>query len=400
MTSSSGFDRLVTIIGAFSAIAIVLLTSLRQVDTPDIFSHIALGERVLSGEWPPVLSNLYFTPIASGWEADFRNTFLGDVALAGVDRLAGLAGVQILCLVLLFASAVLLWRSAAPESIGRQRWPSLPMWFLAAVLGFATLQLQAPRNAVFSLLFVPLVLIGGDRYLQRGNLKLLAGVALLFAVWTTIHASYLLGLVLIAAQAVGSLLDARLSRRSLSLFTRRIFLLLAAMGAVCLPGNPHLLHYFALPAYRMSVEFAGEGSASPSMDASDLKSAPKRQYRVPASLRDSHPESVAEAESTPEISPAAKLVSRHQSAPKLRSPDPSFFDRSVAVLFQPIWKSSGDELISGDFLPSWKSLRYLPVSVALLLARIFHGWIRRWCLEGMGGREVDGRDDFRVVGGV
>ncbi len=369
MNRSIGVDRSLAILGAISAVAIVVLTSLRQVDTPDIFFHIALGERVLSGEWPPVLSNLYFTPIASGWEADFRNTFLGDIVLAGVNRLAGLVGVQILCLALLVASAAMLWRSAAPDSAGGWQWPSLSDWVVAAVLGFATLHLQAPRNAVFSLLLVPVALIGGERFLRRGGLMLLMGLGLLFAVWTTLHASYLLGLVVMVALATGALLDSRLRKVSLPFPASRVFLLIFVLGAACLPANPHLLHYFTLPIHRISEVFAKEvAPPSPAREARPAPTPePARDYRVPGSLRDSHPEAVGEAEPVAAVSPAKQRLAEKTIKPSASPPRRSVFDRVVSVLFQPIWKSSGEQLISGDFYPAWKMLRYLPVSAALLL---------------------------------
>ncbi len=373
MPSRIFLPRVLSILAGASALAIILLTSVRQIDTPDLFFHLALGDQVLAGHWPPDLSRLYFSPIAAGWADDFRNTFVGDTLLAATHRLGGLVAIQLLGAGLLVASGLCFWRASKRRSINDP--PSatpnpVAIWACAAVFVLATIQLQTPRNAVFSLLFVPLSLFGTDRFLRSGNWKILASLALFFALWTTIHASFLLGLVLTATQSLGAILGAGREASDRPTITRRSAILLVALFLACLPANPHLFHYLSIPAHRLTAALLPQPTPPP-----QPQDAAARQRLVPADLgritihdstdRERRNQQNSAAPTAPDAKPTATPSSVSSDFPAQATP--SLAARTIDVLLQPIWRSSGDGVISGDFLPSWRSLRYLPVTAALLL---------------------------------
>lgn len=355
----NGAFSITLFVAILSAATIVLCTGLREIDGPDIFFHIALGRALLSGQWEPDLAALYFTPTSDNWKTDFRTTFGGDFLFALIDGSFGLAGVQVFCFVIFAATGGLFfWQYRQTNGSRFQSSQGVLVCLCLAAYGVGTIHLQSPRNAVFSLFLIPVVLILSDRFLERGTWRHIAVLVVVFATWLLLHASYLLGFALITAQAVGYVLDRSRTRERTRATLARPAVLILILLALCAPLSSTFRHYFTLPLHRLSEAL---GTTTSIRQPSQEGGRPKPPRSFPPAIgmiqvQDGGSNS-GENESGQSWSISGPVTQKKEST-------------LLTALISPLWKNSESDLVSGDFLPSWKSLRYLPLLVALTLGGI------------------------------
>ncbi len=227
-------------------LAAVLPVIWRQVTTADAWWHVALGRWMWTHRAAPDFSQWYFTPVRQP-VPDLRWTWLGDLTLAAAHALGGAVALQILPL-LCVAAAVAVLRDLGRRAGAGDVW----IWIVSVLLAVGTHQLQLPRNAVFSLPLLALVLwlcaatSAGSR--RRWWLVPVAGL------WSTVHGSYPLAVVVPAVWFAGEWLDEWREPRRWTRAARSIALVALCFGAVSLwnPSAPRLLttpfHQIARPA--------------------------------------------------------------------------------------------------------------------------------------------------------
>lgn len=180
--------------------------------------------------WPDY-AQFYFTP-TNARVSDVRATFGGDLVLFFTHALGGSGALQVLSLACLAGGCVLLRRLYRGPMNG---W--LTALLVAVALG--TYQLQLPRNAVFSLPLTALVFFLFAKYRETRRGTWAWSLPVVVAIWSVLHASSLLGLVLVAVLlGVDALEGLRISGRELWKRMGRALLLAGVSLAVVSVGNP------------------------------------------------------------------------------------------------------------------------------------------------------------------
>lgn len=228
-TATFTFNSLISWIAGTMALAIACLVGLFHIHNSDVWWHIAWGDEMLQLKTLfPSAENFYFTPIDPAYLKQLSNTFLGDIGLAFLYRLAGVPGLQLLVLLslILAGAAVIFFPLRSLLQLEKNwYWGALLLFFLLAL---GTCQLQMVRNALFSLVFFPLTLalFYWHTHDSKGW-KVLFFYPLLFLVWSATHSSYALGVIALFLLYAGLLAD-RLSHRPCLLSTGPIVVMLIA----------------------------------------------------------------------------------------------------------------------------------------------------------------------------
>jgi hypothetical protein len=214
--------------------ALALIVLAVPLFNPDLFWHMSSGRWIWAHGAVPRTDPFSFTHGGERW-VDFE--WLFQVLVYAVHSAAGLWGLRFLKAVLLGASflpvdALLRERAAGATS----RALALAFWS-AAVLAQSDL-----RPDLFSLIFFSWLLfrLETDRFSWTFSLPL-------FALWSNIHAGFVLGLCLYAAKAASSLIQRRQPSKAL--------LLEAAVAVVATCLNP-----FGLRVWSVAVLHAGQAA--------------------------------------------------------------------------------------------------------------------------------------------
>src|SRR4029434_5641082 len=176
-------------------------------------------------------TQFYFTPLKEP-VLDLRWTALGDLLLHIFHVLGGAVALQALSLACVVGGCVLLRRLRPGPMNG---WMTL----LLIVVAFGTYQLQLPRNAMFSLPLTALLfwIFIRFRITRRALFAWLLPVVV--GVWSFIHASCLLGCVLVVLLlAVDAIEGLRASRAEVWPRVRPAACIVAATLVVGTIGNP------------------------------------------------------------------------------------------------------------------------------------------------------------------
>ncbi len=198
-----------------------------------------MGESMIENRGAPDYSEYYFSPVTND-TSNLRFTWLGDILLYLVYSAGGDAGLQILCLILVFISCYLLIQITGPEYSG---WSLLIL--MLCLLGAA--QLLMIRNAFFSFLFTPLLFWMWFQVRYQNKESLIRLFPILIGVWGCIHGSYLLGFGLLLLLFLGDCIDAargvsQISRRQIIAYITVIIVSFIAIAA----WNPMTQKYFGI----------------------------------------------------------------------------------------------------------------------------------------------------------
>jgi hypothetical protein len=207
--------------------------ALHAIDSADIWFHLATGDRILSHGLPQIDPFGAARPPVPWLVHDW----LGGVVFAVVHRIGG-APALVLLSVLVFAVALVLPLVLAQRA-GRATWPyEIAMLFGTLIAAERFFVRPEMFTILFATIWVQALAAGAPR--TRRELWLLG---LLQAVWTNLHAAFLLGPLLATLAIVGDGLDRALGRVPRQPLPRlRLALPLVCILASCLtPYGPRLL---------------------------------------------------------------------------------------------------------------------------------------------------------------
>ena len=181
--------------------AAVLPVAWRQISTSDCWWQVALGRWLVERRSLPDFAQFYFTP-TNARVPDLRWTAGGDIFFYLLHAAGGPVALQALSFACLALGCVLLRRLHAGPMNG---WVTA----LLTLVAFGTYQLQLPRNAVFSLPLTALLFLLFSRFRASRRPVLAWMLPLTVGAWSFLHASCLLGCVLVvlllAADAIEGL---------------------------------------------------------------------------------------------------------------------------------------------------------------------------------------------------
>jgi hypothetical protein len=224
--------RVLTHAAALVVVGCLLAAVGQPIFTDDSWWHLALGRAYAEhGPWiaeDPLLFTAKGPPVPSAW--------LTDVALYGIERVAGFSGLRAAHVALVAAVLVLAWsllrRAAASPQVA-----SAAVAVFAAVSAYRFVQLRPHLLSMAVLLVMAHWLLDDRTTPSRGRV---AAVVALFALWANLHAGFVLGPLLIGAGVAGLGFAAVLSPAGRERFAPRAGALAWAggLGAVATSLNP------------------------------------------------------------------------------------------------------------------------------------------------------------------
>ncbi len=185
---------------------VLLVAVLPRFDT-DLWWHLFVGKTILQGHGVPSHDFLSYTVPGHGW---VDHEWLAEAGMYALYRLGGfplLLFVFGLFTTLAYALVYALMRS---RSVGPVL--ALVLTFAAASASFGS---WGPRVQVLTLAFAALFALILDGYRHSGNRWALFSLVGLMLLWSNLHGGFVVGLLLIAAYMVGSILDHLVSRWSI-----------------------------------------------------------------------------------------------------------------------------------------------------------------------------------------
>jgi len=230
----------------FAALAALLLLAVGQpLYTDDAWWHIALGEAYArDGPWldaDPLLFTAPGPPAPAAW--------LADVALFGVERVAGFPGLRIAHALTAAGILALAW-SLLRRASGSRFAASLGTGAFAALAAYRLVQLRPHLVTILATLALYRLLLADGAPPSRRRIAIATA---LLALWVNAHGGFLLGPLLLAAALGGLVAAAPLRPRAWAAGDRaRALRLAAALGigllATLLNPNgvdPHLAYFAA-----------------------------------------------------------------------------------------------------------------------------------------------------------
>ncbi len=205
-------------------LAVVFAYSVNQLSESDSFYHLKVGQIITETRSIPHADIFSYTALGAPW---VPHEWLSEAVFYGVYSLGGfwllilfVAGLSALTYALLFRLA--LKRGADP--------------YLGAlfIFGFSylTWELWIPRPQVFSYLFLVLLLTLMESYRENGNKRNLILAVFLIWLWANMHASFILGLAVLAGYFGAGLLGRFARSLDIPARLRSPWLLLAFLGAL------------------------------------------------------------------------------------------------------------------------------------------------------------------------
>lgn len=220
--------------------AAVLPVCWRQITTSDCWWHIALGRWLAEHRRLPDYAQFYFTPV-NPHVTDLRWTAGGDLLLYFIHAIGGAVALQALSFACLVLGCVLLRKLHRGPMNG---WVTA----LLATAAIGTYQLQLPRNAVFSLPLTALVFWLFAKFRETRRWRFAWMLPAVAGGWSFLHASCLLGAVLVALLLAADALEG-MRTGWIEVWRRlRMGTLIAAvtLGAVVV-GNPAAVRMLRTP---------------------------------------------------------------------------------------------------------------------------------------------------------
>ncbi|MEM7325921.1 MAG: hypothetical protein AAF531_22740, partial [Actinomycetota bacterium] len=216
-------------LGAVAAL-VAFVIGAKVITDNSLLTHLATGELILGDRSVPAVDPYSRTAPGEPWTVQ---SWLASVVYATLDRLAGGAGIRLLHGLVAALIGVGLWRLTAPahQVVARTALTMIPI-----VIGAG---LWSPRPFMFGLLAMVILLT----IVQSNGPPVL--LVPLFWLWANSHGSFPLGVALLAAMAVGQLVDDRLVGDRLSndrpghqLWWLRRYVAAALLGTFVAAVNP------------------------------------------------------------------------------------------------------------------------------------------------------------------
>lgn len=252
---------------ALALAALLLVAAGQPLFAEDTWWHLGMGEAyAASGPWlaqDPFLFTAPGPPAPAAW--------LSDVALYGVERVWGFRGLRLGHALLVAAILAAAW-SLLRRASGSAVFASLGTGLFAVLAAYRLFQLRPHLFSVFASLLLMQLLIADGRRPSWGRVVTAVGF---FALWANAHAGFVLGLVLLAAAAVGLALAAPLRPAQRAQDLARAGRLATALGLALLASlvnpagaRPHGLYLAA-------------GSVTPALGVVADEWAPVRLFQLP-----------------------------------------------------------------------------------------------------------------------
>jgi hypothetical protein len=174
-------------------LALVSVRCLVKVSDPDVFWHVRTGELIAAAWRVPRIDP--FSHTANGpWT---YMEVLAEILFWGAHRIAGIAGLQILTMMVVTALGCLVAhrvRSAVPSTTALAI--TLLLWGASSALRFG------PKTELFSLLAMAALLVVLDAVERTGRAGWLTAVPLIMLGWANLHRGGVLGIGLLGLAAV------------------------------------------------------------------------------------------------------------------------------------------------------------------------------------------------------
>ena len=200
---------------------------------PDVWWHIKVGQDILRSHRWPTTDPYSFTAAHTPWIA---YEWLGEVVLASVAKVGGIAALCALLMVVTSAAMLGLYYLATLRA-GNCKAGFIPL-FLMGPLVFLSFTL---RPQMFGYLFLVMLLIALE-WFRKGVSWPLWTLPALFVVWVNTHGSFIVGIGVIAAYLCCGLRSFRLGNVEASAWSakQRMQLELALLGSLAvLPMTPY-----------------------------------------------------------------------------------------------------------------------------------------------------------------
>ncbi len=165
---------------------------------PDVWWHVKFGQVILATHHMPTIDVYSFTVAGQHW---IDAEWFGDVMLAGMYRLGGLRGLELVTLILGSAILISLYTLATMRS-GNSKAAFLAT---AAVFVLATVSFNL-RPQMLGYLFLILTLIVLERF-RRGKRRAIWALPILMVIWINAHASWIIGLGVIGVYLASGLVE-------------------------------------------------------------------------------------------------------------------------------------------------------------------------------------------------
>jgi hypothetical protein len=217
-----------------------LLLNFLPLRPTDLWGHVAYGHWIAQHQQLPTEDP--FLPLVHGMRV-VDSAWLSQLILAAIDRLGGPAWLSNVFAVVTLAAWMIIWRTLYLRS--RSMLTSLAMVIVVLFLAWSRVTTPRPENfawLAFAALWWCLI---GDEVRPAGAFRwrLWIGVPLVMGVWANLHGSFVCGLAVLLAYAVGALFTAAWRTRSLGQtlcdgeVQARIFV--AELGLVATCFNPY-----------------------------------------------------------------------------------------------------------------------------------------------------------------
>ncbi len=200
---------------------------------PDIWWHIKVGDTVLATHHWPATDPYSFTVFGQPWLA---YEWLGDIVLSFANRVGGLAGLEVLLIVLGSAIMLALYGFATTSSgSSKAGFVASGVLLMPAAVSFSL------RPQMLGYLFLILTLAALQRFRQK-KYRALWFIPLIMLVWVNTHGSWVIGLGAVFVYWVSGLVEFRIGNLEAKRWTEQertriasIFLL----SLVALPITPY-----------------------------------------------------------------------------------------------------------------------------------------------------------------
>lgn len=170
----------------FATIFVYAINSIGQVDT---FYHIKTGGYVWQTKSVPTHDIFSLTALGNKW---IPHEWLAQLIFYFIHRAAGIAGLMAFSAFLAALTYWMLLRTAI-----RRNAHSFLTPLVLFILGYLTLELWVPRPQIFGFLGLVLLLYVLEKYRDNFQKKYLAWSMGIVWLWANIHASFILGLVVL-----------------------------------------------------------------------------------------------------------------------------------------------------------------------------------------------------------
>lgn len=229
-------------------VLILVLVFLMAARTPldtDLWWHLRAGETTLQSGQPLLIDTLSYTRAGSAW---INHSWLTEVGMALLFRLAGYAGLSAAVALLAAASMAVLYRQMSG--------PALLRAFIILLATLVAAVVWSPRPQILSLFLLAVCALILDQYRRKGVNRLWL-LPPLFVLWSNLHGGYPLGMLLIGAFVAGELVDAAFEgRSSWRAHGQRLKILLVVLVACGLAVviNPNGFDMWKIPFQTVGVE--------------------------------------------------------------------------------------------------------------------------------------------------